>query len=121
MEHTVILTRQPGVPWRAAVPVLPDCTVEAPTRAEALEKIREHIIVVTSHSEVLHLHMLAAPKATGEQPSKVSQTPWQWFGTFQDDPSWGPLFDEIERQRDAHLTGRRPPATSATAGTSAPA
>jgi len=105
MEYTVILTRQPGAPWRAAVPVLPNCTVEAPTRTEALEKIQERIITVTSHSEVLRLHVPAAPQATAKQPSKASQTPWQWFGTFQDDPTWGPLFDEIERQRDAHLTG----------------
>ena len=105
MEYTVILTQQPGDPWRAAVPVLPDCTVEAPTRTEALEKIQERIIVITSHSEVLRLHVHAAPKVIDEQPSKASQTPWQWFGTFQDDPTWAPLFDEIERQRDAHLTG----------------
>ena len=26
----------------------------------------------------------------------LEETPWQWFGAFQDDPTWGPLFDEIE-------------------------
>ena len=103
MEYTVILTRQPGAPWRAAVPILPDCAVEAPTREQALEKIRERITVVTSHSEVLRLRVPAAPKTTGEQLSEASQTPWQWFGAFQNDPTWGLLFDEIERQRDAHL------------------
>jgi predicted RNase H-like HicB family nuclease len=105
MEYTVILTGQPGTPWRAAVPILPDCTVEAPTRSQALEKIRERIAVVTSHSEVLRLNVHAAPKTTGEELSATSQTPWQWFGAFQNDPTWGLLFDDIERQRDAHLLG----------------
>ncbi len=105
MEYTVILTRQPGAPWRAAVPILPDCSVEAPTRTEALEKIQERIVVITSHSKVLRLHVPAAPKVTGEQLARASQTPWQWFGAFQDDPTWSALFDEIERQRDAHLMG----------------
>jgi len=105
MEYTVVLTRRPGAPWQAAVPFLPNCTVEAPTRTEVLEKIRERIIVVTSCSEVLRLRVPIAPQATDEQPPEASLIPWQWFGAFRDDPTWGLLFDEIERQRDAHLMG----------------
>ncbi len=102
MEYTVILTRQPGAPWRAAVPILPNCAVEASTRTDALEKIRERIIVVINHSEILRLHVPAVPQLIGEPPPETSETPWRWFGAFESDPTWGLLFDEIERQRDAH-------------------
>ena len=105
MEYTVILTRQPGAPWRASVPVLPDCAIEAPTRAKALEEIQKRILLVTNYSEVLRLQVPAAPKMADEQLLKASQTPWQWFGAFQDDPTWGSLFDEIERQRNGQLLG----------------
>ena len=33
------------------------------------------------------------------QKPLLDETPWQWFGAFSDDPTWGPLFDEFERQR----------------------
>lgn len=107
MEYTVILTRQPNISWRATVLGLPDCVVEAPTRAAALEGIRERIIVVASQSEVLRLQVPVAPKATETQPPDKAQPPWQWFGAFQDDLTWGSLFDKIERQRDAHLIKER--------------
>ena len=36
----------------------------------------------------------------------AEKTPWHMMGMFRDDPSWGEMFDEIERERDKDiLTG----------------
>ncbi len=104
MEYTIFLTGQSGALWRATVPWLPECVVEAPTRAEALEKIQQRIRAVVNQVEVLRVELSDVPKTTYKPLPTVSQTPWQWFGVFQDDPTWGLLFDDIERQRDEHLT-----------------
>jgi hypothetical protein len=32
----------------------------------------------------------------------LDETPWQWFGAFKDDPTWGALFDDIELKRFYH-------------------
>jgi predicted RNase H-like HicB family nuclease len=91
MNYTTLLTQKNGTSWRAVVPGLPECVAEAPTREEVLAKIQECIIEVVSHSEVIIL--------------QASQTPWAWFGAFADDPMWGQIFDEIERERNMHLIG----------------
>lgn len=105
MEYTVILTQQPGAPWRAVVPGLPDCVVEAPSRIQALEEIRQSIISVVSRSEVLRIQVPVTPAATSAQPTPLSQTPWQWFGIFQSDPTWSALFDDVDRQRSNQVAG----------------
>ena len=100
MEYTVFLTGRPGLPWRATVPWLPDCTVEAPTRAEALEKIKQCISTVVNQIEVLRVQLPDMPQNVNEPLAAIAQTPWQWFGVFQNDPAWGSIFDDIEQQRD---------------------
>ncbi|HRJ40724.1 MAG TPA: hypothetical protein PL105_02535 [Caldilineaceae bacterium] len=55
MEYTTLLTHQPGSPWRAVVPGLPDCVAEAPTRAEVLTRIRARIAEQASYTEVLQI------------------------------------------------------------------
>ncbi len=105
MEYTVILTRPSSDPlWHAAAPGLPDCVIEAPTRTEAIKEIRQRIMAVVSHSEVLRLEV-PTPKTTDNLLPGRDGTPWQWFGAFKNDPTWAPLFDEIEKQRDACLIG----------------
>jgi hypothetical protein len=79
--------------------------VEAPTRTEALEKIQQRIAEIASQTEVLHVDVPAALKTPSDQPPPTPQTPWQWFGVFQDDPTWGPLFDEIEQERNQRMLG----------------
>lgn len=103
MEYTVIITRQPGMRWRATVPALPDCVAEAPTRDEVLEHIREQIKQVMLYSEVVRLQVPVVPEITETPSAETIQTPWHWFGFFQDDPTWADLFDEIERQRNEHV------------------
>jgi hypothetical protein len=61
-------------------------------------------MTIASYSEVLRLEVPTPKTADDLLPGKDG-TPWQWFGAFKNDPTWGPLFDEIEQQRDARLVG----------------
>ncbi len=94
MQYTVVLTEETNGNIHATVPGLPDCIVEADTRNEALEKVRETIAKIMSRSEIVQLDVAAEPRSRGEH----SDTPWQWFGIFKDNPAWGKVFDEIEKQ-----------------------
>lgn len=106
MEYTTLLTHQPDSLWRAVVPGLPDCTAEAPTRAEVLAKIQERIAATVSYIEVVQVEVPASPKNTNGFPNEqATSIPWHWFGAFQSDAQWGELFEEIEQQRDAQLMG----------------
>jgi len=93
MKYTVFLTQEKQGNFHAIVPMLPDCQASAPTRQEALKMIHQTITQVINHSEIIQLEVSAQPKPV------LEETPWQWFGAFSDDPTWGELFDEIERQR----------------------
>ena len=101
MEYTVILTQPDAARWRATVPALPDCNVEAPTRAEVLGKIRDRIISVARQAEVLRLQVPVAPQAMPLD----AETPWRLFGAFHDDATWDALFDQIEQPRAAQTLG----------------
>jgi hypothetical protein len=43
------------------------------------------------------------PMVLAEDKSVHLETPWEYFGIFKDDPTWLPMLDEIERQRDRHV------------------
>ena len=107
MEYTVVLTQRHELTplWSATVPALPGCTVEAPSRLEALEKIRRRITEVASRTELVRVDVPAVPVTDGDQRTGPVSTPWEWYGAFKGDATWDQLFDEIERQRDAHLMG----------------
>ncbi len=98
MKYTVILTEEADGSIHVTVPGLPDCTVEAKTRDEALNMIRETITTIISQSEIVQLDVPAEPRSR----SLHRDTPWEWFGAFKDDPTWGELFDEIEHQRNSN-------------------
>ncbi len=98
MEYTVFLTQQANSQWRAVIPDLPDCIVEANTRTEALKNIRQRAVALFNRTEVLRLDL----PILNEQPPEASLRSLG-YGVFKDDPSLDSLFDEIERHRDAHL------------------
>lgn len=102
MQYTIFLSRQPNKPWRAVVHELPDCVVESPTRAEALEKIQERIKMIVHQIEVLRLEVDAVPEVNG-QILPLTRTPWHWFGALAHDSAHTALYDEIEQKRDTHL------------------
>jgi predicted RNase H-like HicB family nuclease len=96
MKYTVVLTEKLNGNIHVTVPGLPDCTLEAPTRDEALEKARESIARIVSQSEFIQLDVPMEPTSNGFH----LDTPWQWFGTFKGNPSWANVFEQIEQQRD---------------------
>ncbi len=102
MEYTVFLTQQSNSQWRAVIPDLPDCIVEANTRTEALKNIRQRAVALFNRTEVLRLDLPILPESADKQPPEASLRSLG-YGVFKDDSSLDSLFDEIERQRDAHL------------------
>lgn len=40
------------------------------------------------------------PMILAKDNSVHLETPWEYFGIFKDDPTWMPMFEEIERRRD---------------------
>ncbi|MGH7452969.1 MAG: hypothetical protein ACRENG_16590 [bacterium] len=40
------------------------------------------------------------PMVLASDKSVHLETPWEYFGIFKDDPTWMPMFEEIERRRD---------------------
>lgn len=78
----------PGTSIQITIPAAPETdvwsfTVQGQTLAETSETY-----------QVVRVPLLGQPQ---------TETPWEWFGCFQDDPDWAELFGEIERRRDAHL------------------
>lgn len=105
MQYTVLLSKQPDAPWRALVPALPDCVAEAATREEVLARIKERIIQVHKDFEIVQIEV---PLLNGHQlgqPERTFEERYPYYGAFKDDPTWGELFDEIERRRDETLVG----------------
>ncbi len=98
MNYTVILTEKADGSYYASVPALPDCRAKAETRVEALDSVRQTIVNFISRSEVVKLDVHVEPKSGALH----QETPWEFFGGFQDDRTWGPLFDEIENYRNSH-------------------
>jgi predicted RNase H-like HicB family nuclease len=96
MKYTVMLKEEDGH-IQATVPALPECMVKAPTRSEALSTIRQSIAEIMSRIEIVQIEVSAEPKSG----SLIHETPWEWFGAFKNDPTWGELFDDIERRRYA--------------------
>jgi len=101
MKYTVILTTKPTGRIHVSVPALPDCTVEAESRDEALHLAREAIAQIVSRSEITQVEV---PQPSSGVPG--ADVPWQWFGAFQEDANWDALFDDIERRRDATRKNR---------------
>ena len=96
MKYTVIITEDKHGNVFAMAPGLPDCHVQAKTRKEVIRKIREVITEIISRSEVIQLEVSAEPKSGVLH----HETPWEFFGAYQNEPAWGAFFDEVERRRD---------------------
>ena len=96
MKYTVILSQEADHDVLATVPGLPDCSVKAKTRDQALKLVRETITRVISRSEIVQVDVPVESRAGGLH----NNTPWEFFGAFKDDVTWGKLFDEIEHNRN---------------------
>lgn len=106
MEYTVVLTKKPNSHWHAIVPALPTCEAEADTREEVLAQIKDEI--TQYHIEVVKIEVPEAEKlyrSNGNLNETEEDPILKFAGIFRDDPTWDEMFDEIERQRDAHRVG----------------
>ena len=95
MLYTLILTETAEGGIQVTIPTLPACRVEAATRDEAIRLAREAIAQLVRRSEVVQVDIPEQPRTTGVP----HETPWAWFGTAREDPTWDALFDEIEQHR----------------------
>jgi hypothetical protein len=125
MTCNVILTADNGR-FRAHAAELPDCKAEAESRDQVPELIQKRLEEISNRIEVVQLKIpqldkkLAPseqqngqtqaakpprlvqfpPMVLAEDKSVHLETPWEYFGIFKDDPTWMPMFEEIERRRD---------------------
>lgn len=99
MKYIIVLTEKSNGGIHVSIPALPDCHVEAATRDEAIKLAREAITETIRRSEIVRLDVPQQPKSVS--PDEV---PWELFGAAQRDPTWGKLFEEIEKERDATRT-----------------
>lgn len=104
MEYVAYLTHQPDRKWRAVIPDLPDCVVDAETRAEALEQVRMRALSFVQQTEQVSIEV---PASISLQSGEGTQLDLRALGhgVFKDDPMWDELFDEIEAQRDKEWIG----------------
>ncbi len=99
MQYTELLSKQPDAPWRALVPVLPDCVAEAATREEALARIKEHIAQIHQNFEIVQVEVPLLNGNQSGQPERTFEETWPYFGAFKGDPNWGAYFEDLDRQR----------------------
>ncbi len=97
MQYTVVISEKPGGQWQAIVPVLPNCTAEAPTREEVLARIKNNLMAAAANLEVVQMEIPENGSQNGQ--AKLSASQWPGFGSHPNDPDWGDFFDELDRQR----------------------
>ncbi len=97
MHYTVFISRTESGQWQATVPVLPNCTAEAPTREAVLERIKT-TLAATPSFEALQIEAPSNGSQNG-QIKKSAQQDWPGFGSHPNDPDWGDFFQELDRQR----------------------
>src|SRR5712691_3248339 len=96
MQYTILLIEKPEGSIHVSVPALPDCTVEADTRDEAIRLAHEAITTMVSRCEIVRGEVPQQPKT----PLPGDAGPWAWLGSAKDDTTWAPIFDEIEQNRE---------------------
>jgi predicted RNase H-like HicB family nuclease len=97
MQYTVFISETLTGQWQATVPVLPNCTAEAPTREAVLERIKNNLAAIPN-VEALQIEVETNDSQNGHLKKSVKQD-WPGFGSHPNDPDWGGFFDELDRQR----------------------
>ena len=125
MTCNIILTPQNGRLFAHGAE-LPDCKTEAESRDQALALVQRRLEEFMQRCEIVQWKIpalektLARPESRNGKPQTANppklvqlppmvlatdknvhlETPWEYFGIFKDDPTWMPMFEEIERRRD---------------------
>jgi predicted RNase H-like HicB family nuclease len=109
MQYTVLISRESDALWRAIVPGMPKCEAEAKTRDQVIAQIKECIAEALRHTEVIQVEVpgeLCHHNGAVPNPKKTEfKSIHDSAGIFRDDPTWGEMFDEIERRRNERLAG----------------
>jgi predicted RNase H-like HicB family nuclease len=104
MEFTVVITKEPDKPWRAAAPGFTEIEVEAETRDQVIERIKERLVESLHHREIVRVEVPVelelAYSLTESHNNKVYSGIPEGFGSFRNNPILDEMFDEIERRRD---------------------
>lgn len=96
MQYKVILSHKAEGGYEVSAPFIPHWRVWVQTRDEGIAKARKAIADFINRSEIISIDVPMEGTDDG-----VNNIPWEWFGSGQQDPSWGQIFDEIEEARDA--------------------
>lgn len=82
----------------ATVPGMPECHAKSKTRNSVPSLVRNNVLEMLRKSEIVEIEI--------PDDDVKGETDWRsyGYGAFRDDPGWGDLFDEIERNRDLSIT-----------------
>lgn len=105
LTHSFISKTNTGMRWRATLLDFPTIVEEARSRDQAIQQIKQRIIELLAHAEIITLHAPALPVETQGNGDELTAQGWNDHGLFKDDQAALQLFDEIERARDSQLVG----------------
>jgi predicted RNase H-like HicB family nuclease len=92
MTYRILLRNKPSDGYVATALALPDCTVEAPTREEAIERIHHAIEELLHEGEIIEIEV-AHPQ------SEIGADYAETFGLFRADPTYPEFLHEVEAYR----------------------
>ena len=92
MTYRLLLRNRAANGYTATALAWPDCTVEAPTREEALARMQQAIRELLAESEVVELEV---PDSEAQLPKSDNGT----FGMFRDDPTFAEFLEEVQAYR----------------------
>lgn len=93
MTYSILLRSHPSGGYVATALAWPGYMVEAPTKEEALEKIRLVIMEIFAKGEIVEVDIPAPPQPI--IPSPYAET----FGMFRDDPTFSEFMEEVDKYR----------------------
>jgi len=100
VRYTVLLQNHLNKGYTATALGIPNCVGVGESEGEALENAQKLIRETLSRGKLVTIDV-------DTDVFNIERNPHRWFGAFKEDPTWGELFDEIERQyfyKDRHKT-----------------
>lgn len=93
MTYRVMLREKSPNGYVATALAWPECVVEAPTREEALARIRVAIAELLAEAEIVEVDVPV--------PHAVIAAPYaETFGMFRDDPTFDDFVEEVQKYRN---------------------
>lgn len=92
MSYPILLRSKPKDGYVATALTLANIEVEAPTREQALARIRQVISNTLAQGEIVDLEI-------SESKPIIASSYDEIFGMFKDDPTFPEFLDEVEKYR----------------------